>query len=255
MIGILTDITKCVGCEKCVQACQRVNKCGPERPEQKARPGELFNTRWTTIVRKTNQASEPRFVRRHCRHCLKPACVSVCPVGALQKKSDGPVIYDKKRCIGCRYCMMACPFGIPRSEWESLVPGIKKCTFCFERLKGGAQPACTEACPEQATIFGQREQLLEDARRRIVSEPGRYLDRIYGEHDLGGTCVMYVSDVNLDFLSFDRPLSERPAPELAWSFLKEIPVISGAVGLSMGFLYWLWKRKSKALEDKKRRES
>ncbi len=245
MQAILTDITKCVGCRKCVGSCQSINACAPERPEQKAQPEELFNTRYTTIVRKTNAASEPRFVRRHCRHCLNPACVSVCPVGALKKTPAGPVIYDKRRCMGCRYCMFACPFGIPRSEWESLAPGIKKCTFCFEKTQMGGQPACTEACPEGATIYGQRDTLLTEARQRISNEPERYLHKIYGEHELGGTSVIYLSDINLDFLSFDKDLSDVPAPELTWKFIKETPFISGAVGLSVGFLYWLWKRKLK----------
>jgi formate dehydrogenase iron-sulfur subunit len=254
MIGILTDITKCVGCEKCIQACQRVNKCEPERPEQKARPGELFSTRWTTIVRRAGAAS-PRFVRRHCRHCLKPACVSVCPVGALQKTFAGPVIYDKSRCIGCRYCMLACPFGIPRSEWEALAPAIRKCTFCFERTRAGGAPACTDACPEGATIFGQREDLLREAKRRISTSPGRYVDKIYGETDLGGTSVIYLSDINLDFLSFDKAASDRAAPELTWGFMKETPVVSGAVALAMGFLYWLWKRRATVAEENKQRKS
>jgi formate dehydrogenase iron-sulfur subunit len=250
MIGILTDTTKCVGCEKCVHACQSVNKCAPERPEQKARPGELFDTRWTTIVGRTGTES-PRFVRRHCRHCLNPACVSVCPVGAMQKTAEGPVIYRKNRCIGCRYCMLACPFGIPRSEWESLAPSIRKCTFCFERTLHGGKPACTEACPEGATIFGSREELLLEARKRIADNPGKYIDRIYGETDFGGTSVLYLSDISLDFLSFDRAAGDKPAPDLSWGFLKETPVISGAVGLSMAFLYWLWRRRAKVAEEKK----
>jgi Fe-S-cluster-containing dehydrogenase component len=250
MIGMLTDITKCVGCEKCVKACQSVNKCEPERPEQKAQPGELFDTRWTTVVRRSASASL-RFVRKHCRHCLKPACVSVCPVGAMIKTPEGPVIYDKKRCMGCRYCMLACPFGIPRSEWESLAPRIRKCTFCFERTNSGGKPACTEACPEGATIFGGREELLLEARRRIAGSPGRYIDKIYGEKDLGGTSVLYLADISLDFLSFGKAAGDRAAPDLTWGFLKETPVISGAVGVSMGFLYWLWKRRSKVTEEKK----
>jgi formate dehydrogenase iron-sulfur subunit len=254
MIGILTDITKCVGCEKCIHACQTVNKCEPEQPEQKALPGELFDTRWTTVVRRTGAAS-PRFVRKHCMHCLNPACVAVCPVGALQKTSQGPVIYDKKRCIGCRYCMLACPFGIPRSEWEKLAPAIRKCTFCFERTHAGGKPACTEACPEAATIFGSRDDLLREARKRILDSPGRYMNKIYGETELGGTCVLYVSDINLDFLSFDKAAGDRPPPELSWRFLRKTPVISGAAALSISLLYWLWKRRSLVAEERKQRKS
>jgi formate dehydrogenase iron-sulfur subunit len=147
--------------------------------------------------------------------------------------------------------MLACPFGIPRSEWESLAPSIRKCTFCFERTKNGGKPACTDACPEGATIFGSRDELLLEARKRISDSPGRYLDKIYGETDLGGTSVLYLSDINLDFLSFDKAAGDRAAPELSWGFLKETPVISGAVGLSMAFIYWLWRRRAKVAEEKK----
>lgn len=255
MIGILTDITKCVGCEKCVSACQVANKCDPERPEQKAHPGELFNTRWTSIVAKTTAGSARRFVRKHCRHCLNAACVSVCPVGAMKKTPGGQVIYDKSLCIGCRYCMLACPFGIPRSEWEKLAPGIKKCTFCFERTKTGGKPACTEACPEGATVFGTREELLIEAKKRISRAPGRYINKIYGETEFGGTAVLYVSDIPLDFLVLGDYLSNQPLPALTWAILKQTPTIAGAMGLTMGLLYMFWRRKQKVMHYQDQQKS
>lgn len=245
MIGILTDITKCVGCHKCVKACQRVNKCAPESPLDKSKPEELSNNRWTTIITKKGPGGEPRFVRRHCRHCKKPSCVSVCPVGALIKTKKGHVYYDKSICLGCRYCILACPYGIPRYEWHSLVPAVTKCTFCFERLKKGEEPGCTKACPEEATIFGDRRKLLLEAKERLKSEAVNYINRVYGEHELGGSLVLYISDIPLDFLGLGKDFSHTPMPELSWNILKHTPTIAGVMGASLTGFYWLTKRKNK----------
>ena len=166
--AILTDTTLCIGCEKCVEACRRENKLGEDKPRPwKMRIDDLSATRYTTIVRRPGS----RFVRQQCRHCRQPACVSACLVGALQKTPEGPVIYDPDRCIGCRYCMMACPYGIPRYDWDKPVPYVRKCTLCYARLGQGREPACVEACPTKATIFGARDDLLAEAHRRIRRNP------------------------------------------------------------------------------------
>ncbi|MEW5946168.1 MAG: 4Fe-4S dicluster domain-containing protein, partial [bacterium] len=191
--AILTDVTKCIGCEKCVEACKTANNLGPDVPLRDANPDGLSATRWTSIISMPGK----RYVRKHCRHCLEPACVSACPVGALRKTKEGPVIYDAGRCIGCRYCMMACPYGVPRYDWASAVPYVRKCVMCYPRLREGLQPACTEACPREATVFGSRDDLIEEARGRIRDNPGRYIKRVFGERDVGGTSVLYVSDIAL----------------------------------------------------------
>ncbi len=248
MVGILTDITKCVGCRKCVSACQSENRCAPELPMQKAFPQKLFHSRWTSILQKRKLDSEPRFVRRHCRHCMLPSCESVCPVGALKKSKEGPVLYDQGICLGCRYCLLACPYGIPRYEWNSRVPAVTKCTFCFSRLADGKKPACTEACLEKATIFGKRDDLIKEAKKRISDEPDRYINNVYGEHELGGTSVLYISDIELDFLGLGTNFTEKPMPKLTWNILKQTPSIAGVMGVSMSFFYWFTKRKKSVMK-------
>jgi len=239
--GILTDVTRCVGCQKCVKACQQENKCLSESPDQKSRPEELFNTRWTSIIRRPQQ----HFVRRQCRHCLDPACVSVCPVGAMIKTDTGPVVYDKSKCIGCRYC-------IPRYEWESLAPGVAKCTMCAHRLKDGKQPACTEACPEKATIFGKRDELLKEAKKRIKKYGNLYLSRVFGETEVGGASVLYVSDVDLSFLGFKKDLGSKSLPGVSWQALRQTPLIAGTVVAVMTGLEWIIGRRIKLQAEKKK---
>jgi len=257
--AILTDVTRCIGCQKCVEACVKANNLGVYNPGDTPNVQDvgdgLSARRWDSVVSKPNH----HFVRKQCRHCLEPACVSACPVGAMQKTPEGPVIYDKSICMGCRYCMMACPFGIPRYEWDSAVPYVSKCTMCYTRQKAGKIPACVEACPQQATIFGDRDELLAEASRRLKADPKKYIPHIYGEHEVGGTSVLYVSDIPLDFLNYKNPLPEDPLPERTWAVMQEIPLV--AVGMTMlsGGVYWVIERRMrmarlKAEEEKRRRE-
>jgi Fe-S-cluster-containing dehydrogenase component len=151
-LGILTDITRCVGCRACVYACKEIN----DLPRDEAR--HLNSETWTCVEERAGLN-----VRRQCMHCLDPACVSVCPVGALRKTSEGPVVYDEDACMGCRYCMLACPYRVPKYEWQSALPRMHKCIMCFhQRVEQGKQPACTEACPAQATMFGERNDLIRE---------------------------------------------------------------------------------------------
>jgi formate dehydrogenase iron-sulfur subunit len=240
--AILTDTTLCTGCEECVKACKQEKKLGKDTPRRwKQRIDDLSSTRYTTMVRRPGN----RFARRQCRHCLEPACVSVCIVGALQSTPDGPVIYDSDRCIGCRYCMMACPYGIPRYDWQATVPYVRKCDMCFERLEVGKEPACTEACPEKATIFGPRDELLEEAHRRIAANPGKYQGRVFGETEVGGTSVLYVSDIPLDFLAWKADLGDEPLPDLTWAALSKVPPMLLGVGALMAGIFWITGRRMK----------
>lgn len=207
--GILNDTTLCTGCERCVEACKQENHLGADLPRRwKQSIDDLSSTRFTTIVRREGS----RFVRRLCRHCEHPACVSACIVGALQKTAEGPVLYDSGKCIGCRYCMMSCPYGIPRYDWESPTPYVRKCTMCYPRIRSSRVPACVEACPEKATIFGSREEMIREAYHRIKNNPKRYLQAVVGETEVGGTSVIYISDIPLGFLGYRPELGDKPLP-------------------------------------------
>lgn len=172
--AILTDTTKCIGCNQCSIACKRANHLAPDVPRRWDLEDGLSARNWTSVV----QGPDHSFVRKQCRHCLEPACVSVCPVGALTKTALGPVVYDSQKCMGCRYCMMACPYSIPRYDWDQTTPYVRKCILCYGRIREGKLPACIEACPTKATIFGDREALLAEAHRRIAENPGVYWGQV-----------------------------------------------------------------------------
>ncbi len=232
--AILTDLTKCVGCEACVWACKEINELPRDDGARK-----LSATTWT-VVEEHNGV----FVRHQCMHCVDPACASVCPVAALQKTPEGAVIYDETRCIGCRYCMVGCPFGIPKYEWDSPLPRVQKCILCFEkRLKEGRQPACTEACPTKATVFGDRDELVREAQRRIRAHPDRYVDHIYGLHEAGGTSVLYISGVPFEALGFKVTLRDDPYPRLTWEILSKLPNVVGVGGVLMFGIWWVVNRR------------
>jgi Fe-S-cluster-containing dehydrogenase component len=129
-------------------------------------------------------------------HCIDPACANACMLGALKKREMGIVSYDPTLCVGCRYCQMACPFNIPKFEWaDAFTPQIVKCELCRHRLAQGREPACTEVCPRAAVIYGKRADLLAEAHRRLAVHPKRYVPRVYGETEAGGTQVLYLSHV------------------------------------------------------------
>lgn len=238
--AILIDTTRCTGCETCVVACKEENDLGPDR----LRTGQesvdaLSSTRFTTVLRRPGQT----YVKQQCRHCLEPACVSACLVGAMQKTPEGPVIYDPELCMGCRYCMVACPYSIPRYDWEEPVPYVRKCDLCYSRLQVGRVPACVEACPEGALEFGDRDTLLATAHRRIADSPDRYLPVVYGETEFGGTSVLYLAGISLGFLSWAKELRTDPLPTLSWASLKKVPWVVVGMGGVMGSVHWVINRR------------
>jgi formate dehydrogenase iron-sulfur subunit len=208
--------------------------------EQEALP--LSANTWTLVaVRETEVNGVPcrTFAKRQCMHCLHPACVSACPVSALERNEYGAVVYDAARCIGCRYCMMACPFGIPKFEWDKAIPLIRKCTFCADRQEEGLEPACTAACPTGALLFGDRDTLIAEAEARLQEQPDRYINHIYGKDELGGTSWMYLSAFPFEELGFPT-LEEQPVTDLSNTVAA---VGTPAVGLGVAFLlggisYW-----------------
>jgi formate dehydrogenase iron-sulfur subunit len=241
-MSILTDVTRCTGCEKCVEACRRENHLGKDRPwSEQVSIDSLSSTRFTTVLGRPGD----HFVRQQCRHCVEPACVSACIVGALEKTPSGAVIYDESKCMGCRYCMTVCPYGIPRYDWEHAAPRIRKCNLCYDRITQGGIPACVEACPEEATIFGTRTEMLAEAHRRLKAEPEKYVQRVYGETQVGGTSVLYVSDIPLDFLAWTADLGDQPLPDLSWASLKKVPAIAVGMGCLMAGTHWIIGRRMK----------
>ncbi|MBC8507867.1 MAG: hydrogenase 2 operon protein HybA [Anaerolineales bacterium] len=214
-IGMLYDSTLCVGCNACTVACRDWNGTPVELDEtgKYDMPYELTADTWTLM--QIYQGSEKHaFVKRQCMHCVDPGCVSGCPVHALEKTANGPVTYDADRCIGCRYCMYACPYHVPRFEWDETLPLIAKCTLCDDRLANGDGPACAEICPTGALIWGERGNLLEEAEGRIAAEPDRYVDYVYGKDEAGGTSVFYLSDVDYENLGLEN-FGPDPIPKIS----------------------------------------
>ncbi len=239
--AILTDVTKCIGCLKCVAACKETNHLKDDVPRVWQNTDGLSAENWTSIISKPDK----HYIRKQCRHCLEPACASACPVGALHKTDSGAVIYDSEKCLGCRYCMMACPYGIPRYDWNKTVPYVKKCMLCYDKLKKGKQPACTDICHEGATIFGERNDLIKLALQRLKENPGKYITKVWGEHEVGGTSVLYLSDVDLGFLSYKTHLGNEPLPSTTEPAMESIPYAFLGMGGAMLGLNWIIKRRMK----------
>jgi formate dehydrogenase beta subunit len=230
--GMLVDTTLCIGCRSCEAACNEAN--GLPEPKVPFDSEAVFAERrdttpdaFTVLNRFPNEKKpdEPVFVRRQCMHCNQPGCASACLVKALEKTKAGPVVYNKDRCMGCRYCMIACPFDVPKYQYDSPMPYVRKCTFCAERQKQGQQPACAEACPTGATLFGKKRDLLEMARARIQAEPEKYHHEIYGEHEVGGTGWLFLLPAHPEKLGLPTNLGITPYPELTSGFLYGVPLV------------------------------
>lgn len=253
--GCLVDITRCVGCRQCEEACAKVNKLPPpERSncqctifEENRRPDDSAYTvvnRYYTGRLDLHNRPEPTFTKVQCMHCQDPACVSACIVGALTKDKTGAVRYDVSKCIGCRYCMVACPFEIPAYEYhDPITPEVRKCTFCYNRIseKGGL-PGCAEICPTEALTFGKRSVLLPLAHKRLKENPGRYLQHIYGEKEAGGTSWLYLSGVPFEKIGLPV-LPENPMPKMSeiiqhslFNYLWSPIALFGVLGIFMSRL-------------------
>jgi formate dehydrogenase iron-sulfur subunit len=232
--ALLIDITRCIGCRACVDACKTLHEFPGENTET-----ELSATAYTVLQDK----GEDRYVRQLCMHCVTPSCVSVCPVSAFTKTAAGPVTYDQSRCLGCRYCMVACPFSVPRYEWSKAVPAVRKCDLCIARLEQGQPTACTEACPAEATVGGTREELLAEAHRRIQENPGAYYPEVYGEKEAGGTSVLFLSPVSFAELGFKAGLGAQPLSDLTWAAIEKIPGVVSIGGAALMAIWWITHRR------------
>lgn len=256
--GILHDMTRCVGCRSCEAACNKVNNL-PE-PEKDFRDlTVLENKRRTdsksyTVVNAyyVGQNDKPVFRKNQCNHCLEPACASACFVRAFTKREDGPVVYDASVCVGCRYCMVACPFEIPAYEYDNAFsPEVVKCTMCAPRLEKGLLPGCVESCPKDALTFGTRDSLIEAARKRIEKNPERYINHIYGEKEMGGTSWLYLSGVPFESVGMREDLGQTPAPELTSGAMGVVPMVVGLWPVFLAGMYGMTVRREKIASREK----
>jgi formate dehydrogenase iron-sulfur subunit len=277
----LIDITNCIGCRACQVACKQWNERDGEETELEAElgfqnPATLSAKTYTLIAFHEMEnpqkpgGVESAFVMQRCLHCLEPACASACPTTALYRQTDGPVSYDVDKCIGCRYCMLACPWDVPTAEWNSLAPKISKCTHCADRadqpvptafngkplsddagkrfLESIATPACVKACPADALRFGTRDEMLALAHKRISDRPDKYVDHIYGEKELGGTSVVYLSAVPFEKLGFPT-YREKPFPAFTSAALGAVPPAVMTVGALLGATYAFFRKRVQAATD------
>ncbi len=277
----LIDITNCIGCRACQVACKQWNERDGEQTELEPElgfqnPATLSSKTYTLIAFHEMEnpqkpgGLESAFVMQRCLHCLEPACASACPTTALYRQSDGPVTYDVDKCIGCRYCLLACPWDVPTAEWNTRAPKISKCTHCADRADQPvpiafngmplsdvlsqqftasiATPACVKACPADALRYGTRDEMLAIAHKRISDRPDKYVDHIYGEKELGGTSVMYLSAVPFEKLGFPT-YGEKPFPAFTRVALGAVPPAVVAVGALLGAVYAFFRKRVQAAAD------
>jgi Fe-S-cluster-containing dehydrogenase component len=256
-VGMLYDATRCIGCQTCVVACTKANDLVPDnrRDPLHQSPGDL-NYRTKTIIKlyKPAVGKDSSFVKQQCMHCIDPACAAACMFGGLKKDAKtGVVSWNGKLCVGCRYCEIACPFNVPKFRWEGFNPEIVKCEFCKERLAKGEEPACTAVCPKKAVIFGPREELMKEAKLRIAANPGKYFEnRVYGEHEAGGTQVLYLSHVAFDKLGLPQ-LGDESIPQkyLKWQkrLYSYLILPAGLYAVLVGTIRKNWKDHEEHMEE------
>ena len=249
--ALLYDATLCIGCKQCEAGCAQQNKLPYD--DRIAAENVTSDHKFTTVLSK-----DEKFLRRLCMHCEDPACASVCPVGALHKTALGPVVYEEDRCMGCRYCMVACPFGVPKYEWSKVLPKVQKCIMCPDRLAHGLPTACAEACPTGATKFGDRDELLKEAQDRLHTNPSNYVPHIFGVDEVGGTSVLMLSSVPFEEFGLNpAKLQKDPLPMYTYRVLSRIPDFVPLGGAVLGGVWWITHRRedvaaAEAEEEKKK---
>jgi Fe-S-cluster-containing dehydrogenase component len=259
---MLSDMTRCIGCRRCEAACNKSNKLPPPKTsfedtsvfEEKRKP-YVADVQSYTAVNRYEVDGKTVFRKVQCMHCDEPACASACPVGALKKSPEGPVVWNDKVCIGCRYCIIACPFYVPAFEYSSAFdPKIQKCFMCYQqRITKGLVPACAEACPVEAITFGKRSDLIKQAWLRIWDNPDKYIDHIYGEKEAGGTGWLYISGVPFSKLDFQMDVGTTSYPKYTKDFLSMVNLTLVSWPALLGGFY-LASHKSHTDHDKKSEE-
>ena len=240
--AVLYDSTQCIGCRQCEETCSTRWKLPYN--EQIAAEEKISSHKLTAI-----RTFGDKFSRKLCMHCLDPACASVCPVAALHKTPAGPVVYDEDRCMGCRYCMVACPFQVPVYEWEARLPKVRKCDLCADRGEAGSVTRCSEVCPTGATITGDRDELIAEARKRLREKPKDYYPRIYGVAEAGGTSVLILAAVPFDQIGYNTKVPNTALPQFTWNALQHVPDIVVMGSVLLGGVHWLSHRKERVAEE------
>jgi formate dehydrogenase iron-sulfur subunit len=226
----------CIGCKMCEKACAERN--GLPYNDQIAEESKQSAHKFTVVM-----SDGDKFMRRLCMNCQDPTCVSVCPVGAFRKTEYGPVTYDASRCIGCRYCMLACPFSVPKYEWGKTLPLVRKCDMCADRVARGEQTACAAICPTGATKFGDRDSLIAEARSRIAASSDQYVNHIYGLNEVGGTSVLLLSSVPFEKFGYKSDLGSESMPILTYRALSHIPNLVVVGASLLGGIWWITNRR------------
>jgi Fe-S-cluster-containing dehydrogenase component len=292
-VGILYDATLCIGCKSCMVNCKIYNgapggalylkgrtvsyEVKPDEPYWDAATDLSSKTvnvikvnKSGTGVNKDSAENGFSFIKQHCLHCITPACVSVCPVGAFRKNPvNGVVYYVENRCIGCRYCMIACPFNIPRYEYESATPQVRKCQLCQHRYEEGKYSACCEFCPTGASIFGKVVDLRAEAAKRLAMKPGdeydfpvqtvdskeksrrpvsKYINHVYGMKEGGGTQYLLLAGVPFDWLGFNKNIPDSYLPDLTWAYIAKIPAVLVGVILAGSATWAITRNRNKDKE-------
>ncbi len=221
--GVLYDSTRCVGCRTCEYECAAAH--GLPEPLAEVEPIRKTNETCNTVVNTFQTTKGEVYIKRQCMHCNEPACDAACLTQAMHKNETGPVTWNGDKCMGCRYCMVSCPFDSPKFEFHSTNPKIQKCDMCFDRQNAGEKPVCVTNCPNDALMYGKRRDLIKEARRRIYEKPDLYADHIYGEHEVGGTGWLYLSPVPFEELAMNTNLQQSSYPALTKGFLYSVPSV------------------------------
>jgi len=252
--GLLHDTTLCIGCRSCEFACNEVN--GLPAPETPINDKKIFSEKRGTsekLYTVVNSYGSAGIFRKHqCMHCNEPCCASVCFVNAFTKTPEGPVLYDPDVCVGCRYCVFACPYYALAYEYDDPVtPRVVRCTMCYPRIKEGKIPACAEACPTGAIQFGRRDELIQVAHKRFDKYPDRYVKHIFGEHEWGGTSWLTLAGVPFEQLGLPKDPTLEPLPNLTTGFLSLAPIVAAIFPGLLAGMYAFTKRKEQLAEDEK----
>jgi Fe-S-cluster-containing dehydrogenase component len=222
--GLLFDSTRCTACRTCEMVCAE----GHNFPfvKQKVEAGNIRTTgeQQRTVINKYVTSKGEVCTKSQCMHCNEPACAAACLTKAMYKTKEGPVIWREDKCMGCRYCMVSCPFDVPKFEYHSANPKIQKCDMCYDRIVKGEIPLCAEACGD-ALVFGTRRELLAEARKRIADNPSDYVDLIYGEYTAGGTGFLHIGPVPFEELGRNTNLQSTSYPSLTKGFLYSVPAV------------------------------